>query len=248
MPYSLTEFTYSQIITDICRLVGHPIPADPAGSTDPAVLQMGAAVNFSLEKLLTYREWQELTKKATISVVATVPGETEREFELPEDFEKFVDQSQWASDSNLPAGGPLTNQQWMASIGRGVTLQLTIYWQMRNGHLYVLNPPTTAVDFDYMYLSKAQVVDGDDDTLFKNRATKNSDTFKLDGYMISLLARYHYLEWKGFDASAAARDFLDIYESKGGSNKGAPVLSLNRSGRMAMISANHSVPDTGFGS
>lgn len=249
MSLEITEWSYASVIQEVCRLVGHPRPTDPAGSTDPAVLQMGAAVNFALEELLTMREWQDLTEYATISVVADSEGQTEKAFALPDDFQRFVDQSQWSSASTLPAGGPVSNQEWMASLARGDTMQLTLYWQMRKDQIYFLSPPyPTASTFSYMYLSKAQVIDADDLTKYKNRATKNGDAFLLDGYMIMLLARARYLEWKGFDAGAATRDFLNVFNSRAGNDKGARVLSLNSRRHSGLIDPRNSVPSTGYGS
>lgn len=250
MPVTITETTYGSAIQEICRVTGYSIPADPAGSTDSAVQQMGAAVNFALNELLTLHEWQDLTTKATLSIVATGAGQEERGFDLPDDFYRFIDQTQWSSASMLPAGGPVSNQAWMAYSIQNFAPQLTLYWQMRGDQLWIMNPPyPTPVDFEYMYLSKAQVIDGDDSATMKNNATKNSDTFLLDGNIITLLARARYLEWKGFDASAAVRDFLAIFNSKVGADKGGQILSLNKgSGGVRLIDPYFSLPNTGFGS
>jgi hypothetical protein len=130
-----------------------------------------------------------------------------------------------------------------------MVMQLTLYWQRRQSQLWFLYPPhLTAVDFEYIYISKCQVVDADNPALFKDRASKNGDTFLLDSTMVRLLGRYHYLTWKGFDTAAADNDFTQIFEARTGSNKGATVLSLCRQYRVPLISPIYSVPDTGFGS
>jgi hypothetical protein len=209
---------------------------------------MGAAVNNALSELLTLHEWQDLTVKATLPIVASAAGIKEQAYPLPADFYRFIDQSQWNAGSLIPAMGPVSNQAWMAYTVRNWTPQLTLFWQMRNDMLNVLNPPfPTPANFDYMYLSRAQVIDQDDPTIFKNIADKNGDKFFLDGYMIMLLARARYLEWKGFDASAATRDFLAIFSSRAGSDKGAPVLSLSPSYGIPLISPLTSLPPTGYG-
>lgn len=249
MPVQITDLNYGTAIQEICRLVGHPIPTDPAGSTDPAVQQMGAAVNFALNELLTLHEWQDLTIKTFLAIVADGAGQQEKGFNLPADFFRFIDQTQWGDQSMLPAGGPVSNQAWMAYTVQSYVPQLTFYWQMRGDQLWVLNPPfPTPVNFEYMYLSKAQVIDQDNPATFKNIANKNGDTFKLDSYIIMLLGRARYLEWKGFDASAAVRDFLALFNSRAGADKGAPVLSLRKSMGIPLISPLYSLPNTGYGS
>lgn len=248
MAVQIEVLTYGNAIAEIARLVGHPVPLDPVGSTDPAVLQMGAAVNVALTELLTLHEWQDLTLRMSISIVASAPGEKERAFDLPADYYRFIDQTQWSPQTMLPAMGPISPQAWMQYTVQNWTPQLTLFWQVRGDKLNVLNPPfPTPVDFQAFYISKAQVIDQDDPTLLKNRATKNGDTFMLDSFMIMQLGRARYLEWKGFDASAATRDFLVIYNSRAGADKGSSVLSLNRPAGFPLLSTLN-VPITGYGS
>lgn len=248
MSLLITNLNYGTAIQAICRLVGHPIPVDAAGSTDPAVQQMGAAINFALDEILTMHEWQDLTIKTSLSIVADSQGQEEKGFNLPADYFRFIDQTQWGQSSQIPAGGPVSNQAWMAYTVRNVTPQLSLYWQMRQDQLWILGPPyPTPVNFEYMYLSNAQVIDQDTTTLYKNVATKNGDTFKLDGHLIMLLGRARYLEWKGFDASAAVRDFLSIFNSRAGNDKGAAVLSLSPFMGVPLINPGFNLPNTGYG-
>lgn len=250
MPYQIQQYTYGEAISQICKLVGHTstAPADPAGSTDPAIQQMGAAINNALQELLTMHEWQDLTMRGSISVVADSAGQKEKGFSLPADFYRFVDETQWRSQSMMPAGGPITPQSWMAAILTNVSPVLTIYWQMREDQLWVLSPPyPTPATFEFMYLSNAQVVDADDPTTLKNFAAKNGDTFKLDSYLIMLLGRCRYLEWKGFDSSAATRDFLAVFNSRAGSDKGASTVSLLRRDTLPLINPVTSLPYSGYG-
>ncbi len=230
-------------------MVGHPVPTDPAGSLDPAVQQMGMAVNVALGQLLTIKEWQDLTVRDSLSIVADSAGQEEKGFNLPAYFYRFIDQTQWGQQTMIPAMGPISNQAWMGSTVRNWTPQLTLFWQMRNDQLWVLNPPfPTPVDFEYMYLSRAQVIDQDDPTITKNICDKNGDTYFLDGAMVTLLGRALYLEWKGFDSAAAQRDFQTVFDSRAGSDKGAPVLSLVRPLGLPYINVMTSLPDSGYGS
>lgn len=249
MPYQITDYNYGSAIQEICRLVGHPIPVDAAGSSDQAVIQMGAAINNGLRELLTMYEWQDLTVKASISIVADSLGQQEKAFDLPEDLYRFVDQTQWGDESQLPAMGPVSNQAWMQYMVRDWTPQLTLFWQMRGDQLWVLNPPyPDAVSFEYMYITEGQVIDQDDTTLIKNVADKNGDAFILDSNLVVLLGRAKYLEWKGFDSAAAQKDFLIAFNSRTGANKGAPILNIGRRMGLPLIDPMVSLPDTGYGS
>lgn len=249
MSYQISTLTYGGIIQAIARMVGHPIPADAAGSTDSAVLQMGAAVNNGLLELLTMYDWQDLTVKTSLSVQAATPGDAERAYDLPDDFYKFIDQSQWDDSSQLPAAGPVSDQAWMAYTVRNVGTLMQLTWQLRGDQIIFMNPPTAAVSFEYMYISRGQVIDADNATLYKDQADKNGDTFVLDTNLIMLLGRAKYLEWKGFDSEAATRDFIIAYNSRVGVNKGSsPILNLSRPRGLPLLDGRYSVPDTGYGS
>lgn len=249
MPYQIVnDSTLSAIVQNIAQLVSFPTPADPAGDTDPAVVQMVQAVNMAGIDLLSMNDWQELTKIHTMSIVAASPGINQQAYSLPEDFYEFVDQTQWNSTMQWPAIGPVSPQAWQELLIRQTLPTLSFYWQVRGNEIYILAPPTDAQTLSFYYQSFAWVRDQDDSSLYKNRATKNGDVILLDSYLVTLLARVKWLEMKGLDSSAAMRDFQVNFENRKGNEKGATVLSLAQSHRYPYINAMYNAPDTGYGS
>lgn len=249
MPYQIVnDSTLSAIVQNVAQLVSFPTPADPAGDTDPAVVQMVQAVNLAGIDLLSMNDWQELTKIHTMSIVAASPGINQQAYSLPEDFYEFVDQTQWNSTMQWPAIGPVSPQAWQELLIRQTLPTLSFYWQVRGNEIYILSPPTSAQTLSFYYQSFAWVRDQDDANLYKNRATKNGDVILLDSYLITLLARTKWLEMKGLDSSAAMRDFQVNYENRKGNEKGAAVLSMAQSFRYPYIDARYNAPDTGYGS
>lgn len=249
MPYQIVnDSTLSAIVQNVAQLVSFPTPADPAGDTDPAVVQMVQAVNLAGLDLLSMNDWQELTKTHTISVQASPPGVSEQAFNLPQDFYEFVDQTQWNSTMQWPAIGPVSPQAWQELLIRQTLPTLSFYWQVRGSQIYILAPPTSAQTLSFFYQSFAWVRDQDDSSLYKNRATKNGDVILLDSYLVTMLARAKWLEMKGLDSSAAMRDFHVSFENRKGNEKGANVLSMAQSYRYPYIDARYNAPDTGYGS
>lgn len=248
MPFQISEWDYGTAIKFVSKMVGHAqqVP-DPAGSLDPAIQQMGVAVNHALGELLAMREWQDLTARGSIPIVADFAGQKEKGFDLPQDFLRFIDQTQWSEQSFMPAPGPIAPQGWMWALIQSIVPATYLYWQIRSDQLWVLAPPfPTPINYEFFYVSKGSVIDQDDPNILKNVASKNGDKFKLDGYMITLLGRVKYLEWKGFDASAAMRDFQIAYDSRAGSDKGAAILSLNGPVGQPLISVAN-LPISGYG-
>lgn len=243
----VNDSTLSAIVQNVAQLVSFPTPADPAGDSDPAVVQMVQAVNLAGIDLLSMADWQELTKTHTISIQAASPGISEQAFNLPEDFYEFVDQTQWNSTMEWPAIGPISPQMWQQLLIRQTLPTLSFYWQIRGSQLYILVPPSDAQILSFFYQSFAWVRDQDNANLYKNRATKNGDVILLDSYLVTLLARVKWLEMKGLDSAAAMRDFQVNFENRKGNEKGAPVLTMTREYRYPYIQPLTNTPDTGFG-
>lgn len=248
MPYQIiTDNTLGTIVQNVAQLVSFPAPADPAGDTDPAVVQMVQAVNLAGIDLLGMGDWQELTKTHSLSIQASPPGVREQAFNLPEDFYEFIDQTQWNSTMQWPAVGPVSPQAWQELLVRQTLPTLSFYWQVRGSQLYILSPPTSAQTLTFFYQSFAWVRDADNAALFKNRANKNGDTVLLDSHLVTQLSRVKWLEMKGLDSSAAMRDFQVNFENRKGNEKGAPVVSMAATHRYPYINAVYNLPDTGYG-
>lgn len=243
----IDENSLSAIVQNVAAMVSYPVPADPAGSTDPAVIQMVQAVNMAGIELLSMYDWQELVKRHSLTIEADPDGVREQAFELPEDFYDWLDQTNWNATTQFPSLGPVSPQMWQQLLIRTTLPTLSFYWQVRDNMLYVLAPPSAPQSMSFFYLSGAWVRDADDPDLYKNRMTKNGDTALLDAPMITYYARVKWLEMKGLDSSAAARDFHIMYENRKAAKKGAAVLSMARDFRIPYIQPLTNTPDTGYG-
>ncbi len=166
----VTDNTLSAIVTNVAQLVSFPTPADAAGDTDPAVVQMVQAVNVAGTELMAMGDWQELTKTHSISIQASPPGVAEQAFALPDDFYEFIDQTQWNSTMQWPAIGPVSPQAWQELLIRQTLPTLSFYWQVRGSELYIISPPTSPQTLKFYYQSLGWVRDADNASLYKNRA------------------------------------------------------------------------------
>ena len=242
-----TEATLASVVNFICARASYPIPSNPTASQDPKIKQMIAACNAASAELFSVYEWSELTVEGIIDVFYDVPGQKEKGFALPEDFFRFIDQTQWNGSMRLPAKGPISPQGWMAYLVTPITSIFTLTWQMRSNEVWFLNPPAPpGMPFRFMYFSRGTVIDESDPTLLKNVASKNGDTFRLDPMLVGTLATQKWMEWNGFDSAAAARDFSVLYDARVGAMKSAPILSAVRFGGLHLINAAN-VPATGYG-
>lgn len=243
----IAENSLSAIVQNVAAMVSYPVPADPAGSTDPAVMQMVQSVNMAGIELLSMYDWQELVKRHALTIQANPSGVREQAFELPTDFYDWLDQTNWNATTQFPSLGPVSPQMWQQLLIRTTLPTLSFYWQVRDNKIYVLAPPSAPQTMSFFYLSAGWVRDADDPTLFKNRMTKNGDTALLDAPMLTYFARVKWLEMKGLDSSAAMRDFYTMYQNRIAAKKGAAVLSMARDFRIPYIQPLTNTPDTGYG-
>jgi hypothetical protein len=240
------------IVNGICARTSLSQAVDPAGNTDPTYGQIIAHVNDANNEIFGMYKWRPLVFTGSIPIYADSDGQVEKAFALPSDFQTFIDQTQWNASSQLPALGPVSDQAWQQYTVRNWIAQLTFFWQLRgNNELMVLNPPfvtpAEAPLFTFMYTSGATVVDADDPDVHKNVASKNGDTFLLDGLSILLLGRVKFLAARGFDTAAAELDYQRRIEQVIDQSVAAPVLSLARNIGYPYLSIAN-VPDTGYGS
>lgn len=238
------------IVNGVCSRCSLPQSPDPAGGADPMYTQIVSHVNDANHELWGNFQWPEIIRSGTIPIFADSSGQKEKEFNLPSDFLTFIDQTQWNRDSSLPALGPLSYQAWKSYTVRNWHPALTFFWQLRNGKLWVMDPPFVDVldapVFEFFYKTNGSVIDADDANVRKNFATKNGDIFVLDGLVICLLARVKFLGAKGFDTASAEVDYQRRYEQVTEQSIAAPVLSLSRSIVFPYLGEGN-VPDTGFG-
>lgn len=245
----IDESSLSAIVQNVAAMVSYPVPADPAGSTDPAVIQMVQAVNMAGIELLSMYDWQQLIKYCNLPIQADplVPQQKERAFDLPEDFYDWIDQTNWNGTNQFPSLGPVSPQMWQQLLIRTTLPTLSFYWQVRDNKIYVLAPPVDEQTMKFYYLSAAWVRDADTEDTYKNRMTKNGDIALLDAPMLTYYARAKWLEMKGLDSSAAMRDFHVMYQNRQAAKKGAAVLSMARDFRIPYIQPLTNTPDTGYG-
>lgn len=237
MPFAIVKNqTAAQLMQDAARLLSLPVPIDPMGSTDPNFTLMRTALNNALQELLTEYEWPFLTKEGEIEVYTVLPPDpassTEQPYPFPEDFFRFIDQTQWNQAMRFPAVGPVAPQAWMTYRVFPISANFTLTWMVRDGQIWFLNPPNGPPGqmFRFMYVSQAFVVDGDDPTLLKNFVAKNSDTVLFDPLITLYLLRLKWLELKEFATDAAAQDFNRVFSQRAGIEKGAAILDMSGGG------------------
>lgn len=230
----------------VAGLIGYPSTKDAVGSQDPKMQQIVATINMAAKDLLSMYDWQEMVREGRISVFQDYMGQTEKEYSLPEDYLKFVDQTQNNLTTKMPSRNPMAAVQWQAVKTLMPGLAVQTMWRVKGNKICFLYPTVEPQTLQFEYISCAWVQDADDATVFKNVANKNGDLFLLDPDLIVQLGRARWLEINGFDSGAAMRDFQRLYDNRTGGATGAPVLNMSGGAGSVMISVGN-LPQTGYG-
>lgn len=245
MAFQITRnSTLIKAVNAMSALIGYPTSFDPAGTTDPKMIQMIASINASANDLITMRDWQVLSRNGQVTVASEYPGQTEISVPLPEDFGRFVDQTQNNATARMPAQNPMLAREWQAIKTLTPGANTNLLWRVRGNELCFLNPTVSPQTLSFEYQSCAWVEDADDADLFKNIVNKNGDIMLLDADLIVLGGRVRWLEINGFDSGVAMRDFQRLYDNRIGNDTGAPVLSMS-GGMGAGLLGYHNIPVMG---
>jgi hypothetical protein len=218
--------TLAQIVNELANAVGLPPSADVAGNTDSKIIQLVYVVNAAATDLIGMRQWSMLNREASLVIQADYPGQVEKAYDLPIDFDQFVSQTLNNSSSTITGKATLP-QEWQAlkTLWPGAMTTNTM-WRVREGQILFLYPPESPQTITYEYQSIAWCIDADIANQRKNQANKNGDVILLDGYLVALLAKAKWLEINKFDSSAAMRDFLRQYDLRVDNQAAAPVLGM----------------------
>jgi len=99
--------TAGVVINRAAQELGLPVVADPFASSDPNMRQLVQHLNTLGLGLLDTYDWEHMMVSYSF---VTAAGQTA--YNLPADYHKMRDETQWDLTSKLPLQGPLTPQAW----------------------------------------------------------------------------------------------------------------------------------------
>lgn len=246
--------TTAQIINDAATEVGLITVADPYGSTDPAFVQLRGLLKTSGQELLGANEWQRLRRDYTINTTTTPPVDpgTPNIYDLPDDFDYMIEQTGWTptnAGQGMPLGGPLSPQDWTYLIGGGLGPS-TVYvsFRLTDGQIWILpNPPPADVDITFEYQSRYWVAEALAPTVLATDSPSSADQVVMyEPILIKKFLKLRYLEAKGFDTTAAAAQFVNMFNQWTGRDKNGPVLNMARN-RIFPYLGYRNIPETNYG-
>lgn len=219
-------------ILDICREV-----ADLAAVKRPEDLFNGSSqqsniflsvAKSTLDSLLRYGNWQELTKEGCIR---TIKGKTQyviRDY-IP-DFYCLLNNTIYIKDGNERVMGSITPEQWMKD-KYFYNDASRLKFKIQNGKLVLLNEPQFGVKIVFQYRSDNIVWDYQ--TLEeKSVMTENTDVPIFDEYLVKTGILWRWLKRSGLDYSEEYAEYQQELKKRFGSSLAAKDINLAASGNL----------------
>lgn len=206
-----------------------------SGQDDQTGFQALGLLNALGDLLSRAHDWQFLEKTAEF----TGDGVTDT-FDLPADFGRIINQTQWSSSNRRPLYGPMAPQGWswlqygIASVG--------VYYRYRIvGNKFVVFPKLADGEkINFYYISKNWVVGSLGQQ--KSAIDSDTDTLVFDDHLAIAGLKYKLWTAKGMDSAALYAEFMFILNSAKAQTQGAPVISLDSRWDHMYISGQN-VPD-----
>ena len=220
--------------------------SSPVTDNEETFIQMTGLLNSAGQELCELNDWPVLVRKFTITTELDDTGK----YDLPEDFNYFLDQTAWDRDNRLPLGGPLSPQDWTYLEGRDLVSE-TIYasYRQTEGQIWIFpQPPPVGRTFTFEYVSRNWIREASSNEPNRDDIGDGSNVCMLPGLMTIKFLKMKFLQAKGFDFSGAALEFDTLFQGQIGKTTGAPVLSASRSrGGAPFLNAWDNIGDSGYG-
>jgi len=228
-----------------------PIP-DPFTSSDAAFIELKTLLNSSGQEMLALHEWNKLNRTHSITTGTTPANPVGTgQYDLPDDFGYFINQTGWDQTERLPLGGPVTPQDWAYLVNTNLANSTVfVTFRMNEGQFWVLpDPPLSGQDINFQYISRNWVQPAGTTTAADRAdiATAFADLVLYEPILAIKFLKLRFLEAKGFDTTAAVGQFLTMFNSWTGKDVSAPVLRMTRS-RVFPYLGYRNIPETGYGS
>ena len=206
--------------------------ATPYGVTVTAIDPVGMTVTLNQPAL-----------SANVGALFSFGNES---YAIPVDADHFIQQTGWDRSFRWQLVGPLSAQEWQVLKSGISPTGPRLRYRIMDGQIFV-NPVPASLDnlvMEYYSTGWCQSAAGVPQTAW----LADTDTPVLQDRLITLGTIARFLNRKGFDSSAAERDYEDAVEAAIGRAGGSRVLPINARAEPPILIGSANLPDTGFGS
>lgn len=234
--------TAKNVINDAALELGLITSAvsDPYASSVNAVSRLAAYLKALGRDLARSYNWPQLH---ALHQFDTEDGTAS--YDLPSNFGRMVDQTQWDRTEQMPLPGPASPQQWQVLKSSSIGGTIHTLFRLFENKVYLHPTPTGVATMAFEYVSSCWVATGTD-TPSLDAPTDKDHVLWFDPRLLVCGLKLRWLRGAGFDTTTAQQDYDEALALAKGADPG-PVLSLNARTHSPLL-GNPTIPETGFGS
>lgn len=238
------QLTAGEIINRTAVEVGLRRTPDPFSSLDEGFSQLVGLLNTAGQELVELSDWPELLQPYQQVTSSLDSGK----YDLPDDFDHFINQTGWDRTNDVPVIGPLSPQDWAYLLGRDFEANsIYVAYRMFGDKLEVYpQPPPDGVSINFQYVSRNWARKANSDTT--DFCTQPDDLVLLDPLLMQKFLKVKFLNAKNLPSQAASIEFENVLMNRQGASTGAQVLRAGRGGAaFPYLNQFFNTPDTGYG-
>lgn len=203
---------------------------------DQTGFQCLGLLNSLCEQLSRAHDWHFLESIAEF----TGDGVSDS-FDLPADFGRIVNQTQWSSAMKRPMVGPVNSQIW-SWVQYGI-VSVGVYYRYRviGNKLHVFPKLADGEKINFFYISKNWAINGADSSA-KSTIDSDSDKTVFDDFLVIAGLKFKLWAAKGMDSAGLFAEFEFMLGNLKAQTAGAPVINLSGSSTGFLITGNN-IPD-----
>jgi hypothetical protein len=235
-------WTALNLLNQIAGELGLPKVNTLSGLVDVQSSQLLALLNSAGNELMLYYPWEQFVKEWEF-----VTELNKSDYELPDDYNYFRDQTQWDRTNHWPLLGPKSAQEWAWLKGSLVAPLPRLRFRVANNlfKIYptpteVTSPPSFRLAMEYIQKNWVLSVDGITE---KDMVSVDGDTILYNPWLVIKFVKFKFYELKAFDTKGVNADFMRIFTSLTGKDTGAQKLSLSGTQAPVGYIGPWSIPD-----
>ncbi len=179
----------------------------------------------TLDSLLRYGDWPELTKEGSFKTVA---GKMNYFIgEECHDFYSLLNNTVYIKDSREKIIGAITPEQWMKEKYFDVA-SLDIKFKLQNGMFKFLTPPPADMTIVFQYRSSGIVMDTDNEYAEKSVLDKNTDIPVFDEFLVKKGIVWRWYRRNGMPYEEEYDEYIREVRVKFGNSLSTQDISLAR--------------------
>lgn len=172
------------------------------------------------DECVKVHDWQMLEKVAEFTGDGSIV-----QFDLPADFGRVINQTEWSSRDMRPMSGPMTPQTWGWTQYGIVATGVFFRYRILDNKFTTFPTAGAGETFHLFYISKNWVYDPVS-LVYKDKITLGTDQPVFDRRLMISALKLKLWTQKGFDTTALLQEFNYNLKTEKSQNQGASAISL----------------------